>query len=256
VPETVYNLNQEAAMKQTAVLLLAAGFTVLAQSPSANAGFGRTVFPGGSGPGSVGATSNAGFGRIVFPGTGAPAVLRPGVFPGPVFPILTGPVIQHQTHPRGAIVPIPVYYGGAGYYNYEPPPAQMIALPVAAPQPYYPVQQPAALQEQPPVVIISQYFRSDGAPETQTGTAAPPAALAPAPSVAPAPQQDDLRDVFLIAMKDHTIYAARSYWVEDGTLSYITIQGDQNSVSLDLVDRELSQRLNRDRKVAFGLPGN
>jgi hypothetical protein len=37
-------------------------------------------------------------------------------------------------------------------------------------------------------------------------------------------------------------------------LSYVTIQGDQNSVSMDLVDRDLSQRLNRDRHVAFGLP--
>jgi hypothetical protein len=74
--------------------------------------------------------------------------------------------------------------------------------------------------------------------------------------VAAPPQQDDFKNVFLIAMKDHTIYAANSYWVENNTLNYITIQGDQNSASLDLVDRELSQRLNRDRKVGFGLPGN
>lgn len=247
-------------MKQAVVLLLVASSGVHAQSPSANAGFGRTVFPGGAGPGTVGAASNTGFGRIVFPGTGAPAVFRSGVFPGPVFPILTGPVIQHPAHARGVIVPIPVYYPGAGYYNFDPPPAQMMAVPAAAPQlysappPLYPAQPPGVLQEPPPVVIINQYFRAEQAPETQTNAAPPPAAAAP--SATPAPQQDDLRDVFLIAMKDHTVYAARAYWVEDGTLHYITIQGDENSTSLDLVDRALSQRLNRDRRVAFGLPGN
>ena len=52
------------------------------------------------------------------------------------------------------------------------------------------------------------------------------------------------------------IYAAKAYWVEDRTLNYITVQGSQNSASLDLVDRELSQRLNRNRSVAFGLPNN
>jgi hypothetical protein len=55
-------------------------------------------------------------------------------------------------------------------------------------------------------------------------------------------------------MKDTTIYAASSYWVEANTLNYITLQGNQNQVSMDLVDRDLSRRLNRDRSVAFGLP--
>ena len=244
-------------MRLLAAVLLVSG-SVLAQSPSANAGFGRIVFPGGTGPGSVGSVSNTGFGRIVFPGTGAPAMVRPGRSTGPVFPILTGPVLPHQTHGNTAVVPIPVFYGG-GYYNYDAPPAEML-VPVAAqqpyyaPQPYYPVQ--SSRQEQPPVVIINQYFRSDGpAPETQTSNAAP-ASQPSAVAAAPPPQQDDLKNVFLIAMKDHTIYAANSYWVENNTLNYVTIQGDQNSASLDLVDRELSQRLNRDRRVGFGLPGN
>ena len=69
-------------------------------------------------------------------------------------------------------------------------------------------------------------------------------------------ENQDKDTIFLIAMKDHTIYAASAYWVEDGTLNYVTIQGSQNSASMDLVDRDLSRRLNRDRKVAFGLPGN
>jgi len=239
-------------MRLLAAVLLVSG-SVLAQSPSANAGFGRIVFPGGSGPGSAGSVVNSGFGRIVFPGTGPPLVVRPGMSPGPVFPV----VLPHQTHGIATVVPVPVFYGG-GYYNYDPPPAEVI-VPVAnqqpyyGAQPYYPLQ--SSRQEQPPVVIINQYFRSDGVPETQTSNAAPPQPRAETVVAAP-PQQDDLKNVFLIAMKDHTIYAANSYWVENNTLNYVTIQGDQNSASLDLVDRELSQRLNRDRKVGFGLPSN
>ena len=59
---------------------------------------------------------------------------------------------------------------------------------------------------------------------------------------------------FLIAFKDHTIYAAIAYWVEGDTLHYVTNQSTHNQVSLDLVDRELSDRLNRERQVDFRLP--
>jgi hypothetical protein len=115
------------------------------------------------------------------------------------------------------------------------------------PQPAYP---PA---EQPPVVIINQYFRPEDAPRT-----APPAVEEPQLTSAPPPAspQDDNAPLFLIAMKDHSVYTARAYWIENGTLNYITTQGSQNSVSMDLVDRDLSRRLNRERNVAFGLPEN
>lgn len=59
---------------------------------------------------------------------------------------------------------------------------------------------------------------------------------------------------FLIAFKDHTIYASIAYWVEGDTLHYVTNQNTHNQVSLDLVDRELSDRLNRERQVDFRLP--
>jgi len=59
---------------------------------------------------------------------------------------------------------------------------------------------------------------------------------------------------FLIAFKDHTIYNAIAYWVEGETLHYVTNQNTHNQVSLDLVDRELSDRLNRERQVDFRLP--
>lgn len=240
-------------MRLLAAVLLVSGTAVFAQD-STNSGFGRIVFPGGTGPG-PGAPSGNGIGRVIFPGTGAPTVMRPGTSPGPVFPILTGPQVPHQAHSNRSIVPIPIFYGG-GYYNYDPLPATTL-VPVVAQQPYLgpqPYYEPLR-QEQPPVVIINQYFRPDGLPaDTPAATAAP--APQTGGAVALAPQQDELKNVFLIAMKDHTIYAASAYWVENNTLNYITIQGDQNSASLDNVDRELSQRLNRDRKVSFGLPGN
>ncbi len=73
------------------------------------------------------------------------------------------------------------------------------------------------------------------------------------PQAEPAPRVEE-NQTYLIAFKDHTIYAALAYWVEDGTLHYVTNQNTHNQVSLDLVDRELSDRLNRERSVDFRLP--
>jgi len=33
------------------------------------------------------------------------------------------------------------------------------------------------------------------------------------------------------------------------------VQGVKNSASLDLVDREFSKQINKERKIDFGLPG-
>ena len=56
-------------------------------------------------------------------------------------------------------------------------------------------------------------------------------------------------------MKDHTIFPAVAYWVESDTLNYITPQGVRNRVSLDLVDRDFSKQLNKERSLDFALPG-
>lgn len=188
-------------------------------------GFGRILFPGGTPP-----AGGSPYGRIIYPGTGAPAAARNANVTTPL------PTVTHPGHSGTAIIPYPVYLGG-NYLQYDPPRA-----PVAG----------SYDSADAPVVIVNQYFRPDAPVPLQ---ALPVPALAVQESKVTAVNQD--KDViFLIAMKDHTIYAASAYWVEDGTLSYITIQGSQNSASMDLVDRELSARLNRDRKVAFGLPVN
>jgi hypothetical protein len=59
---------------------------------------------------------------------------------------------------------------------------------------------------------------------------------------------------FLIALKDKTIDAATAYWVAGLMLNYVTLQGVHVIVRLDLVDRDLSRDLNRQRNVEFRLP--
>jgi hypothetical protein len=59
---------------------------------------------------------------------------------------------------------------------------------------------------------------------------------------------------YLIAFKDHSIYSAVAYWIDGETLHYFTSGNNHNQVSMALVDRELTERLNRERKVDVRLP--
>lgn len=60
--------------------------------------------------------------------------------------------------------------------------------------------------------------------------------------------------VYLIAFRDKSIRAAMAYWVEGKTLHYVTQEHEQKQVPVDTVDRDLSLRLNRERRVQFSLP--
>jgi hypothetical protein len=42
--------------------------------------------------------------------------------------------------------------------------------------------------------------------------------------------------------------------MEGNTLHYVSVEHSMNQVSLDLIDRDLSQRLNDERGVEFKLP--
>jgi hypothetical protein len=44
-----------------------------------------------------------------------------------------------------------------------------------------------------------------------------------------------------------------AYWVEGATLHYVTMDHQNKTVELASVDRELSERLNRERRVTFSL---
>jgi hypothetical protein len=229
-------------MRIALIALVFAGPALFAQQRNVTSpdGFGRILFPGGTPP-QTGTGNVSPFGRIIYPGTGAPAVTRGtnAVMGNPA------PNAPHPGHGGAGLIPYPVYFTGGNYLQYDPPQAPLASNYVSTPQ------VPDA-----PVVIVNQYFRPDGQPE-EIQQAQAPRPIQTARQASPVFAENQDKDIiFLIAMKDHTIYAASSYWVEDGILNYITVQGSQNSASLDLVDRELSQRLNRNRSVSFGLPRN
>jgi endonuclease YncB( thermonuclease family) len=59
---------------------------------------------------------------------------------------------------------------------------------------------------------------------------------------------------YLIAFKDHTIYSAVAYWVDGDTLHYFTSANTHNQVSLSLIDRDLTERLNKESGLDVKLP--
>jgi hypothetical protein len=59
--------------------------------------------------------------------------------------------------------------------------------------------------------------------------------------------------IYLFAMKDGVIRAAASYWVQNGTLHYVTLQHEEKTVPLTSLDRTLTNQLNRERHVNLSL---
>jgi hypothetical protein len=82
---------------------------------------------------------------------------------------------------------------------------------------------------------------------------AEPELAAPPQLACPQPQREDPVQ-FFIAMKDGWVTIALAYWIREATLHYITLEGSHNMVSLDLVDRQKSARLNEGGRVPFILP--
>ncbi len=128
----------------------------------------------------------------------------------------------------------------------------------AAPYPGAPIPpQGAPAPSQP--VIINQYFSApppgsvQPAPPPETGATA---SNAPSPNTAaPGAPIGDPQNYYLIAFKDHAVFPALSYWVEDKTLHYVTMQNTHNQASINLIDEDLTKKLNQDRNVAFSLNG-
>ena len=172
--------------------------------------------------------------------------------------ILAPPPQAHPRHPRTAIVPVPVYYGGY-YMGFEAPQAAYgygTGYGYDAPQqqgydPGY------ADPNQSPIVIVNQNYRPDNVnPVTRdysNDTTLRKYETPTHPYDQP-PVQDAPPTIYLIAMRDHTIFPTLAYWVEGDTLNYVTTEGSHNRISLDLVDREFSRQLNDERKVEFKLP--
>jgi len=187
------------------------------------------------------------------------------------------PAISHPRHNNVAIVPYPVIWGspylGFGYDS--PPPAYYYEG-----NPYaYQTDPGYSPQSQPPVVIINQNYRPDtvtpvlrdysnGPLPDATGMKVYeqpthpydnlPAGNSPGAQSGNAPTNNPNDDqpptIYLIAMKDHTIFPTVAYWVEGDTLHYITTEGSHNRATLALVDRDFSKQLNDERHVEFKLP--
>jgi hypothetical protein len=144
-------------------------------------------------------------------------------------------------------VPYPVVVGGGLYgdpangYQQQPQQQQPNITIVMPPQ-----------QQAPSPGNVSQYPQAPGA-EQPSGGEPGGVQMYQAPSAQrPEPSGDQI--MFFIALKDSSVYTAVAYWVEGATLHYITDQGRHNQVSLDLVDRQTSAKLNEGRKVEFRLP--
>lgn len=224
-----------------------------------------TVVYAQRGPAGAGMGASRGFGNVVFPGTGHPPAARhpfsitdPGFgarlgsvvsgFPQPGYPPARGGVGGNRGGggQRGTVVvpfPYPVYMGG---YDYSMYPAQQ--------SPNVTIINPAPTA---PQVIINQGYTPETAnPVIRDYPSGDPndVRIYTAPSRQPAENAaDQAGRNYLIAFKDHSIYSAMAYWVQGDTLHYVTPQGTHNQASLDLIDRDFTEQLNRERNLRFSV---
>jgi len=192
--------------------------------PFAQSPFGNVVFPGGV----------AGFGNAVFPGGGT--VPRPEIW-------RRSPSVPGTRRPGIVIMfGYPVYVGGYGYYDngYPDEPQQ--------PPPQQPQADVTVVDSQQPAPEMTQSFGSDDAQDPTT----PSAAADPQPVAEPDSTFEPSH--YLIAFKDHSVYSAVAYWVDGDTLHYFTSGNTHNQASVSLVDRDLTERLNKESGLEVKIP--
>jgi hypothetical protein len=103
----------------------------------------------------------------------------------------------------------------------------------------------------PTPVIISQNYYSGYPAETQPAPRVEE--YRPPPQSATTEERKDESSLYLIAFKDHIIRAVIAYWADGAILHYVTMDHEQKQTTVTSVDRDLSERLNRERNVAFHL---
>lgn len=207
------------------IAIILAGICFAQRGAGRGGGFRGGGFGGG-------ARVSAGFGGRSFVGGyrsfGRRGWGRPGIFTHGRFgyrpfvrPIWGYPgfAFPYSSFPYGYGSGYPGFYGGFGSYEYRPSPNVTVIYPES------PYSSPA------PVVVNVD----------------PPSAKA---------AESDQPALYLIAFKDGSIHAAIAYWVDGDVLHYVTMEKAQKTVSIDEVDRGLSQRLNRERRIPFRLPGS
>jgi len=177
---------------------------------------------------------------------------------------------SHPQHGAAVIVPYPVFYGGyyGTGYGYDPSAAGY--APGAGYGPGYTDDGSGSNGSGVPSVVVNQNFVPPQAnPQVRdyTGDQPPPPDQSSGLKLYQAPPSHPYADaqaqrsansgqptIYLIAFRDHTIVQALGYWMEGSTLHYVSAEQTLNQVSIDLVDRDLSQRLNDERGIDFRLP--
>jgi len=221
---------------------------------------GQAVFP--TGPTLLAPPNGSRFGNINFPGgtpIAAPAPRLGSLIPnhgqyagGYVSPPARPNGPGHGGRDRTVVVPYayPVYFNDYGGYG-QPPQQQPLTIVMP--------------QQTTPTVIINQTFGPGAAEPTEEEAPAPSQSSVriyktPVHSTAPEPARqpraaapEERATIYLIAYKDSSIHSAIGYWTEGDTLHYVTQQGTVNRISLDQVDKPLSEQLNTERKVDFQL---
>jgi hypothetical protein len=123
------------------------------------------------------------------------------------------------------------YYGGFGF-----------GLGVYAPWYYY----PPAYDPAPPVIVYQNPSYTPDPP--------PRPVLRDYAENAPPARAPGEQVVYLIAFQDGSIQAAFAYWVDGNTLHYVSTRREQREAPLESIDRTLTLRLNRERRVDVQLP--
>jgi hypothetical protein len=185
-------------------------------------------------------------GSVVYPGGTLPGVTRSlGSVVNPAQGGLRVPGSRSAgTYNNRVVSAYPVFIGGYYPTPYLTPTDALGADPAPTPvnniTVVMPPQQPVT-----PVVINYNY-----------GTAPPPAPNQAVDREQTVASDDNTSDPshYLIAFKDHTIYAATAYWVDGDTLHYFTSGNVHNQASLGLVDRDFTERLNREAGLDVKLP--
>jgi len=233
-------------------IVLSMSTALFAQNRSGFVNSGNVTRTGRSVVSPAGTSANPGAQRNVgaefFPiGAASPTGVPSGI-PNPNFPGHIGagrPATARGSSRTGSFVyAYPVYVGGGGYYdNYYA--GQTAPASTGQEQPNIVVIYPP----QPAPVIINQSGDSQYATRVQPQSLIYP--MQPAPARA---EETPEATHYLIAFKDHSIYSAVAYWVDGDTLHYFTTGSTHNQASVSLVDRELTDRLNRESGLEVKLP--
>jgi hypothetical protein len=216
-------------------------------TPAVTGSFGSVVFPGGTPATTPGVTRS--FGTLVNPGGGGPHLVVPGgVAPSFARPS-NGRAARHT--PAVTTYAYPVYLGG-GYSENSYAPEQAGAQQFNQ-QPNVTVVMPP--QQVTPVIINVGPGGGQYATTTQRQPAlydVPEQQIVDPSDQSAAPAEEPAH--YLIAFKDHTIYLAVAYWVDGDTLHYFTAGNTHNQVSISLLDRTLTERLNKESGIDFKVP--